>query len=175
MRCIVGITANLPEVSFHRLLAAGLVFLCEVRGTVLRLVLQVVRTFCHRCCNGREAAAGLQLQSRRSGFAGDGTQTSHVDAATIRRGRFGYTVGGEDHFLVTCVLRFLVDFGECTADGLNRVSPFYFCHSLLAITRATAGSALVVALRDALALRSAKLRFTSRGLRAPLSQMRGIK
>ena len=128
---IIRSGADGPEVGLHGLFAVRRVLLREERSLVGRCELEAVLTGSDCGCDSGEAYADTHLLGRHRSRAGYGTQAAHVEAGAIRVGGFGHTVGCQDHLLVTGVLRLFVDFGEGTADGLDRVSPFYFCQNLL--------------------------------------------
>ena len=131
MFSIIGSGTYRPEVGLHGLFAVRRVLLREERCLVRRGELQAVLTSSYGCCDSGEAYAETHLLGRHRSRAGYGAQAADVEAGASRAGGFGYTVGCQDHLLVTGVLRLFVDFGEGTADGLDRVSPFYFCHNSL--------------------------------------------
>ena len=81
--------------------------------------------------------------------------TYQVEAGTIRILGSGGAVGSQEHARVRAVrVASLRTRAQKARHNVDTRSPFNFCHSLLAITRATSGKALVVALRNALALSS---------------------
>jgi len=101
-------------------------------------LVEVARARLNQSCYRAEALASHHLVLRHRSAAGDGTQTAQIDAVAVGVGRGSNTVGTEDHLLIGCVRRLFVDFDESTADGLNRVSPFYLCHKGSAFAEQTA-------------------------------------
>ena len=87
------------------------------------------------CRDSLEAQLTSQFGLRHRRRASYGTQTTQVEVRTLIVLRRSDTVGSQYHLLVSCVRRLLVDFYEGTANGLDSVSPFYFCHSRSAIGR----------------------------------------
>ena len=140
---VILLTADFPQVRLHGLLAVGKILLREEVNLVLSDGHEVRRTLLHHRCHRAEAVTSLQLLGGERRGTCNGAQTAEIDTGTVFRLRCSLAVGCEDHLLVCCVRRLLVDFGQCTADGLDCVSILYFCHSLLAMTRTTARSALV--------------------------------
>ena len=114
-----------PQIRLEGLFAVRQVLLGDVRILVLGERLEVLRTAGDGSADGREALTLGQLVTADRSAAGDRTQTAEVDARTLLVGRFGLAVGGKNHLLVLRMRGFLVDFGECTADGLDRVSIRY--------------------------------------------------
>ena len=99
------------------------------------------RTRGHILSTGRRSSSscrspGRVVRGSRSGR--DGAQTAEIDTGTVFRLRCSLAVGCEDHLLVGCVRGLLVDFGQCTADGFDCVSIFYFCHRYSAFAEQTA-------------------------------------
>ena len=133
MICIISGLFEAPQVRLHGLFAVGAVLLSLEGGLVGGDLAQVVSTGVDRDRDRCEALTLLQFVCRRSGRAGDGAQTTQVDAGAALAGCLGYAVGSEHHLLVSRVGRFLVDLGECTADGFDHVSIFGFCHVLPAM------------------------------------------
>ena len=133
MTSVIRSKFETPQVRPHRLLAVRLVLLREEVLLVGRDLRQVLLTG----LNGRgyrsKSLALSQFVRTRSRGAGHALQASDVDAAAVGVGGLFHTVGSQHHLLVGCVRRFLVDAGECTADGLNHVSIFGFCHFLPAM------------------------------------------
>ena len=129
MRCVVLLTADVPVVRAHRFLTAGVVALSEEVHLVGRDLRQVFTTSIHclrYCC---EALTCVEFVARRQSGTRYGFQSAQVDVVAVGvRGR-SLAVGTENHLLVLRVRRFLVDFGEGTADGLDCISIFYFSHS----------------------------------------------
>ena len=125
MRSIISGSFQTPEIRLEGLFTSRLVALCEVRLLVSGERREVLRTVGDGSADGREALTSCQFVTADRSAAGDRTQTAEVDARTLLAGRFGLAVGGKNHLLVLCVRGFLVDFGECTADGLDRVSIRY--------------------------------------------------
>ena len=176
MGFVVGSELQAPQVRLHGFLAIGQVLLGLESLLVLGHLAQVVTTDSHSLCNGFEAQLLRTLFRAVRSRAGHAGQSAQVDAAAVGVSRLGYTVRSEHHFLVTGVRRFLVDFGECTTDGLDCVSIFHFCHFALAI--------LVHELKHSLAKGTRMPSLLTRTIaslavlvswRAPLSQMRGEK
>ena len=130
---VIGFATYLPQVRFPGLLAVRQVLLCRVVRLVGRDGLQVLRTRLDEATNLREALTSHELVLRHRSVTGDGTDAAQVNAGAVRVSGLCHTVGSQHHLLVGCVRRFLVDFGECTADGLNHVSIFGFCHVALAM------------------------------------------
>ena len=91
-----------PEVRFHGLLAARLVFLRVVRCTIGRYVRQGFGTRCNHSRDGGELLAAVQLVVTRFGASRDRTQSAQVQTAAVRGGRFRRTVSSQDHLLI-CV------------------------------------------------------------------------
>ena len=150
---IVRVTANLPQVGAHGLFATGGVALSEEVRLVGRDLHQVLAARTYGCCDFREARASCELIRLRLGRAF--VLTYHVDAGTNRVGRRCFTVGSQKRVRMVAVRVTCLGAGAQKARYiLDTFCPFNFCHSLLAITRATSGKALVVALRNALALSS---------------------
>ena len=128
---VVCIAADFPQVGLEGLATSGIVLLCDERCLVLRQGGEIPPASVDRCLNGSKTVTSVELFGRRFAGTGDGTQSAQVQTGTAGVGRRGYTVGSKNHLLVRCVRRFLVDFGEGTADSLDRVSIFYFCHCIL--------------------------------------------
>ena len=114
-----------PQIRLEGLFAVRQVLLGDVRLLVLSQRREVLRTVGDGAADGLEALTLGQFVTADRGAAGNRTQTAEVDARTLLVGRFSLAVGGKNHLLVLCVRGFLVDFGECTADGLDRVSIRY--------------------------------------------------
>ena len=133
--CVVRSTAYSPEVRTHGLFATGGVLLREEILLVLRDLGQIVRALLNGCLHSGEASADSKLFVGQRSRTSDRTQAAEEETITTFRCSRCYTVGSKNHLLVCCVRRLLVDFNKRSADGFDGVSPFYFCHSLLAITR----------------------------------------
>ena len=131
MILIVSFSLDFPEPGLEGLATSGRVFLREERCLVLRQGSEVLCAGVDGSLNGAETGTSCELFGRGFTGTGDGTQSAQVQAGTAGLGGRGYTVGSKHHLLVRCVRRFLVDFGEGTADSLDRVSIFYFCHCIL--------------------------------------------
>ncbi len=144
-------TTDGPVPCFHGLDTAGSVLLCEEGCLVGCDLHQVLAARANHAAHFREARASSELTCLRRGRAL--YLAADIDAVTgvARGGR--YAVRAQEHFL-TVVMTGFGRFGECSGYAVDTGTPLYFCHSLLAITRATSGTALVVALRNALALSS---------------------
>ena len=135
MRCVVLLTADVPVVRAHRLLTARVVALSEEVHLVGRDLRQVFATSVH-CLRYRcETCACIDFVSRRHRGTRDGFQSAQVDVVAVGVGGRSLTVGAENHLLVLRVSRFLVDFGEGTADGLDSISIFYFSHRMFGVCR----------------------------------------
>ena len=139
MFCIVRVTAHFPEVGFHRLFASRAVLLGEESGLVGRDVLEAVGAGVDCRLNSDETFADRDLLRGDGSGAGHGTQTAEIEAGagSFRLGR-GYTVGSKHHLLVSCVRGLLVDLGQRTADRLDCICIFYFCHDCSAFAEQTA-------------------------------------
>ena len=122
-----------PEIALHGLFAARLVFL-SLEGSLVGCHLgQIFCTCGYSCCHCAETCALFHLLGTRSGATSYGVKSAEVQTCTVRVGGSCYAVGAENHLLVACVLRFLVDAGERTADGFDSVSPLYFCHGMFGV------------------------------------------
>ena len=78
--------------------------------------------------DGSELGANCGLVGRDRRGAGYGTESTEVDAATIRAGGWCFAVSREHHLLVACVRRLLVDLVESTRDSLEHWGIRCFCH-----------------------------------------------
>ena len=130
VRLIVGYLFEAPDVGEHGLFAIRLVLLGDEGLLVCRDLREVFQTCVHRGGDSSEAVAACNLVSRYRSRTRYGVQTADVKTRAVRAGGRGYTVGSENHLLVTCMRRLFVDLGKCTADGLDRVSILYFCHNV---------------------------------------------
>ena len=80
------------------------------------------------CGDGGELGSHFGFTGRDRGRAGYGTESTEVDAATIRAGSWCFAVSREHHLLVACVRRLLVDLVESTRDSLKHWGIRCFCH-----------------------------------------------
>ena len=125
MRSIVGGHLEAPQVLFHGLLAARLVFLGVEGNLILGDLRQILRTIGYCGSYGREAVADVTLVSgdRRAVFH----LLAQVKTVTLRvRGRC-YTVGTKQHFL-TAVLGIRSRFAQCAGYAVYSGTPYYICH-----------------------------------------------
>ena len=128
MALVVLATTDEPEVCVHRLLAVGEVFLREEVELVLGDLGQVfLAGFDHRSYGLETLADGYLFRFERR-VTGDRIESAEIETRAVMTVGCCLAVGSEHHFLVGCMLRFFVDFGESTADGFDCVSIFYFCH-----------------------------------------------
>ena len=111
MVLIVGIAFDFPEPFLEGLATTRLVLLSGEGSLVLREGREVLRTNSNGTGYGYEAVTDADFLLRDRRAAGDGTDSAQVQAGTVGVGGRCYTVSGENHFLVGCVRRFLVDFG----------------------------------------------------------------
>ena len=140
MALVVLVAAHLPEVGVHRLLAVGEVLLCEEVNLVLGDLRQVFLTRRYHRSYRLEALADSHLF--RFERRGTNRFLPQIDSVTMRAGCRCLAVRTQQHLLVVVLTTFL-HFVECSGNIINSVAPYYFCHSLLAMTRTTARSALV--------------------------------
>ena len=133
---VVRFTTNLPEVRFHGLFAGRGVFLSQEGSLIARHVLQAVGAGVDGGLDSDETFTDRDLLRGDGGRTGHGTQTAEIEAGagSFRLGR-GYTVGSEHHLLVCCVRGLLVDLGQRTADRLDCICIFYFCHGMFGVCR----------------------------------------
>ena len=143
MLLVVGLAFDFPEVGTHGLFAIRLVLLCEEGGLVGGDFRQVFLTGLDRCCYRCETVAGVHLTYRRRRGTGDALQGTDVHTRAMFAGCRRYAVGSQNHLLVVGVLRLFVDFGKRSRNGFVECYRSCYCHSLLAMTRTTARSALV--------------------------------
>ena len=133
MLLIIGSLFEAPEEGTHGLFAIRLILLGCESLLVSGHLREVDRTCGYGCCYCRETRTDLGLLGGHRGRTSDRVQTADVQTRAVRALGRGYTVSSENHLLVGCVLGLFVDFGESTADGLDCVSIFYFCHARSAI------------------------------------------
>ena len=140
---VIFLATNRPQVRFHGLLAVGEVFLGEEGGLVLGDLGQVFLTLDDHLSYGFEAETDCTLVVRERGCTGDVLQGTDVHTRTVFAGGRSGAVRSQNHLLVISVLRLFVDFGKRSRNGF--VERYRSCnsHSLLAMTRTTARSALV--------------------------------
>ena len=130
---VIQIAANLPQISVVRLLAARVILLRQEVRLVGGNQRQVFLTCRHSCAHCRKLRAYSLLVSAQRRGTRYGTQATQVQTAAGVACRGSLAVSSQHHLLVGCVRGFLVDSGQCTADGLDCVSIFYFCHSRSAL------------------------------------------
>ena len=129
---IVLLTADVPQVRVHRLLAVGKILLRLEVDLVLRDRHQVSFTSLHSRTNCGEASACVELFGARLRRAL--VRTYHVQPRTNGVGRRRYAVRCQQRVTVITVhLARLRAFGQKAGYVLNTLSPFYFCHSRSAI------------------------------------------
>ena len=129
MSLIVGGGLERPDVGAKGGLAVGGVLLSE-EGCVVGGVVGC-RGF-DTCVDGGGDCGELGADCGHIGCdrrgAGYGTESTEVDAATIRAGGWCFAVSREHHLLVACVRRLLVDLVESTRDSLKHWGIRCFCH-----------------------------------------------
>ena len=124
---VVGGSADAPEITLHRALAARLILLCDEVSLVGSHVHEVFRALRYCTRYRTESRTDLTLTCR------DGCGAFHflaqVEAVTVGTGGRRYAVGAKQHF-VAAVLRVVTRFCECAGYGINTGAPFYFSHIL---------------------------------------------
>ena len=134
MSGVIGSGFQRPDVRTEGGLAVGGVLLGE-ESCVVRVVVGS-RGF-DTCVDGSgdsgELGADCNLVGRDGSRAGYGTESTEVDAATIRAGGWCFAVSREHHFLVACVRRLLVDLVESTRDSLKHWGIRCFCHFVIVL------------------------------------------
>ena len=126
MRSIVSRHLEAPEVLFHGLLAARLVFLGVEGNLILGDLRQILRTIGYCGSYGGEAVADIALVSadRRAAFH----FLSQEQTVTVRVGGRCYAVGTKQH-LLTAVLGIRSRFAQCAGYAVYAGTPYYICHS----------------------------------------------
>ena len=140
---VVGLSADHPQIRFHGLFAIGGVLLCEESRLVLGDVREVFLTLEDHRCDCTEAVADVDFFGRHRSAAFVAVRIERVQTLAVRVSRCCRTVRRHQIITVIVTVLFLRSF-QCALDILyTRRAYFRFCHSLLAMTRTTARSALV--------------------------------
>ena len=106
---VVGGAFEGPDVGAEGGFALGGVLLCEESGIVVCVGgTRSLDAGVDSCGDGGELGSYLGLFSGYRRCAGDGTESSEVDAGAIRAGGWCLTMRGENHLLVLGVRRFFV-------------------------------------------------------------------
>ena len=128
LRLVVLLTAHLPEVCIHGLLAVGEVALCEEGLLVGSDLGQVLFTRLYHRTDSLEALTSSNLfHLERSGAVVRGSRLD-VEAQAVRVLRRSFAVR-TDNVVTVNVTGFLRRFGHCTAYGVNTGSISNVCHS----------------------------------------------
>ena len=127
---VVLVTADLPVVCFHGLLATGKVLLNHEVDLVLGDLRQILLALVHHLRYRREAHTCKQLVLGRTratlGFLAE------VQPVTVGVLGGRYAVGAEEHF-GTAMLSAFTRFTQCAGNRINTGAPFYFCHFVSAL------------------------------------------
>ena len=129
MSGVIGCRLERPDVRTEGGLAVGGVLLGEEGGVVGVVVgSRGFDTCVDSSGHSGELGSYCGLVGRDRGRAGYGTESTEVDAATIRAGGWCFAVSREHHLLVACMRRLLVDLVESTRDSLKHWGIRCFCH-----------------------------------------------
>ena len=122
---VIFLATNLPEVSFHRLLAVSEVLLGEEGGLVLGDLRQVFLTLDDHLCHGLESQSNRSfvVRQRRRALR----LLTQVQSVTFTTRCRRHSVGTKQHLLTT-MLRATARFTQCARHMVNSRTPFYFCH-----------------------------------------------
>ena len=113
---IVGLRFEGPDVRTHGGFAIFGVLLGIERLEVGRLFRRVFQTCVHGCGYSGELTPVLYLFCRHRSGTGHGVESAEVHTIALADlGRGCLTVGSQNHLLVYCVRRFLVDLRQCAA------------------------------------------------------------
>jgi len=127
---VVGLTADFPEVSVEGFLTSCRVLL-GLEGLLVGTDRgEVNRAICNGCLHRCEAGTCRDL------LGGQSSRTFGLlaEVQTVTLIAFGgcYAVGAEEHFGAR-MLTVLARFTECAGYRVDTGTPFYFCHSRVAI------------------------------------------
>ena len=129
MLCIIRSAFEAPDIGAEGGFALGGVLLCEESGIVVCVGGTRSLDACvDSCGDGGELGSYLGLFGGYRRGAGDGTESTEVDAGAIRAGGWCLTMRGENHLLVLGVRRFFVDLVQRAGDGFKHRGIRCFCH-----------------------------------------------